>query len=156
MKRYAYLLAILALAACAQTSTSTIPSTGAAATHASVVPAKKAGPKYAIAIVLPDLRQPDAKSARVKSVRAISVVGKRQYHLIMESPLVAYCSFSKASGFTGCEVLSESSMTLKKATFTLYAAPKAKGCAMAFATYSGAIAVNGPLSLKFKAVKKKC
>lgn len=64
------------------------------------------------------------------------------------------CRFSKSSGFTGCEVVSHSTATLKKATFTLFSGAKGKGCAMVAATYSGAIVVYGPLSLTFMARKR--
>jgi hypothetical protein len=155
MKRYAYLVAVLALAGCVQSSPSIMPGLGASSTQPAVAPSKKTGPKYIIAIELPSVKRSNGPSKAVKSVTAVSVIGRRKYHETLEAPTaVGGCRFSKSSGFTGCEVVSQSTATLKKATFTLYSQTKAKGCAMAVATYSGGIVVNGPLSLTFKA--KKC
>lgn len=154
MKPYAYLLAVLAVAGCAQSSPTAIPSAGTSSNAASLAPAKKSGPQYAIAIVLPAQRRPDAKAAHVESVKTVSTVGRRQYHKVLEAPVASDCSYGKSSGFTGCEIISESTMTLKKATFTLYSKANAKGCTVAIATYSGAIVVNGPISLTFKPHKK--
>lgn len=152
MKSYAYLFFVLVIAGCSQSSPTAIP--GLVTSPNIAVPAKNTGPQYAIAIVLPAATHPSAKAGRVESVKAVSVVGRRQYHKVMEAPVTADCSFSKSSGLTGCEILSESTLTLKRATFTLYSKANAKGCTLAAATYAGAIVVNGPISLTFKAEKK--
>lgn len=154
MKSYAYLFFVLAIAGCSQSSPTAIPGFGRSPNVVPAVAARSSGPQYAIAIVLPAAAHPNTKAARVESVKAVSVVGRRQYHKVLEAPVTADCSFSKTSGLTGCEILSESTMTLKKATFTLYSKANAKGCSLGAATYSGAIVVNGPISLTFKSEKK--
>lgn len=154
MKSYACLFFVLVIAGCSQSSPTGIPGLlGTSPNVGSAVPAKSTGPQYAIAIVLPVATRPNTKAARVESVKAVSIVGRRQYHKVLEAPVTADCAFDKSSGLTGCEILSESTMTLKKATFTLYSKANARGC-LAAATYSGAIVVNGPISLKFKPERK--
>jgi hypothetical protein len=152
VRKLAYLLGILALAACARTLPVT-PPTGSPAFGDDAVPSKKTGPTYSLAIVLPAATRPSGTAA-VESLKVISLVGKREYHDIAEAPLGARCSVG-SSGLSGCEILAGTSVTLKKGTFTLYSKAKAMGCAIAAGTYAGALVVNGAVPVKFK-LSKKC
>lgn len=153
MKRYVYLLSALLFSGCAHLSSPLMPGTGLMP-ESRLVPDKGKAPKYAIATVLPNVK-PHGTMATVYSLHVSSTIGRRRYTYVAETQVG--CPASDASGFTGCQVVSESTAKLKKAVFIFYSKPKAKGCQLAIATYKGSIAVDTTVPLTFKPLNtKKC